>query len=374
MTGSRERESEIDREMMARALRAAKNGRPSPNPHVGAVITDRSGEILSIGHHARCGAEHAEVVALKRAGKRSRGATLYVTMEPCNHVGRTGPCTEAIIGAGLKRVVTGCPDPAPPRPGAVRRLRAAGIEVVTGVLEDRARRLVADFAKVTLQGQPLVTLKAAVTLDGRLAGRNGDSKWITGESARREAHRYRARNDAVLVGIGTVLADDPRLTVRGVRGRDPIRVVMDTRLRTPPGARLLDPVSGATALIFHGKDAGAGRKRALERAGAELVTVPVGRDGHLNLRAALARLARRGVLSILAEGGARIHGALLDGGLADRVAVFVAPRIMGDGRAPSFCMGTGRKRVSDAWRLRETATRRFDEDILITGDISNARA
>ena len=359
---------ELDRELMKVALRAGRRGRPSPNPHVGAVVA-RGDRVIATGYHRRAGEAHAEVSALSRAGKKARGATLYVTLEPCNHFGRTPPCTDAIVEAGIARVVVGYRDPAPHVPGSARKLRRAGIEVTVGVLEEEARALVADFEKHITTGLPFVTLKAAVTLDGRIATRTGDSKWITGERARREAHRLRDRSDAVLVGVGTVLADDPALTVRHVRGRDPLRVVLDTRLRTPASAKLLTQRSRSRTLLIHGPSAPRKRRKALAHAGAELLEVREGKDGRVDLSAALRELGRRDVVRLLVEGGARVHGAFLDAGLADRAAVFVAPLIIGDRDAPPMALGRGRDRIAGAFRIASPSVRRLGDDVAIEGDL-----
>lgn len=363
------RQEELDRRMMERALRAGARGRPSPNPHVGAVVA-RGAEVIATGHHRRAGEPHAEVMALRRAGRRARGATLYVTLEPCNHFGRTPPCTDAILEAGVKRVVIGCPDPAPHVPGATRKLRRAGVAVTVGLCRDRAHALIADFEKHITTGIPFVTLKAAVTLDGRIATRTGDAKWITGERARREAHRLRDRSDAVLVGVGTVLADDCSLTVRHVRGRDPLRAVLDTELRTPPDARIVRQRSAAGTVVFHGPRAPEARRSALAEAGVELVEVPLAGEGRLDLVAVLRELGRRDVVRLLVEGGAQVHGALLDAGLVDRVAVFVAPRIVGDAGAPPLALGGGVARIADAWRIRDPEIRRLGHDVLVCGDLT----
>ncbi|MCZ7687102.1 MAG: bifunctional diaminohydroxyphosphoribosylaminopyrimidine deaminase/5-amino-6-(5-phosphoribosylamino)uracil reductase RibD [Sandaracinaceae bacterium] len=241
------------------------------------------------------------MAALRAAGERARGSTLYCTLEPCNHFGRTPPCTDAILEAGVRRVVIGAADPAPHVPGAIVKLVNAGVSVVVGVREPECKALIADFARHITRGLPYVVLKAAVTLDGRIAARTGDSRWITGERARREAHRMRDRADAVLVGVGTVLADDPALTVRHVRGRDPLRVVLDTRLRTPPSAAMLRSGSAAPTVVVHGAAAGAPERRALEQAGAELLEVPLAGE-RLDLEAALRALAARDVVRVLAEG------------------------------------------------------------------------
>ncbi len=360
--------SDFEREAMAQAIAEAKRGRPSPNPRVGAAIV-REGSVVALGHHAKAGRAHAEVDVLRNAGTDAEGATLYVTLEPCNHRGRTGPCTEAILEAGIGRVVIGCRDPAPHVPGAIERLEAGGVEVDVGLLEDECTALVADFAKHIKTGRPHVTLKAAITLDGKIATRTGDSKWITGEAARTEAHRLRDDADAILVGVGTVLADDPALTVRHIPGQDPVRVVLDANLRTPADAAVLGGASrsGAEVLIFHADDAGEVRREALRRPGVELIAVSRHARG-VDLAEVLDVLGNRDVVRLLVEGGARVHGTLLDLGLADRAAIFIAPRVVGDASALSFAAGTGAASIAQAWRLVRTEVRTFDSDWLVTGD------
>jgi diaminohydroxyphosphoribosylaminopyrimidine deaminase/5-amino-6-(5-phosphoribosylamino)uracil reductase len=359
---------QLDLAMMDRALRQARKGHPSPNPHVGAVVA-RGGEIVSVGHHERCGEAHAEALALVRAGKRARGATLYVTLEPCNHYGRTGPCTDAVIAAGVARVVVGCADPTSHVRGGRSKLRRAGIEVELGVRREPAEALIEDFAKLHLQRLPYVVLKAAVTLDGKLATRNGDSKWITSETARREVHRMRARANAVLVGVSTALADDPELTVRLVRGANPLRVVLDTDLRLPSRSKLARTSPERRTLVFHGPQAAARRRMQLERCGVELEEVALDAGGRLRLLHVLRALARRDVMRLLVEGGARVHGAFLEQGLADRAAVFLAPRILGDAKAVSLADGRPKLRLSQAFSLGSVQVRRFGSDILVDGRI-----
>jgi diaminohydroxyphosphoribosylaminopyrimidine deaminase/5-amino-6-(5-phosphoribosylamino)uracil reductase len=372
--GASERQAALDAELMARALRAAKSGDPSPNPHVGAVVA-RGAKLISVGHHARCGGPHAEIVALRRAGARARGATLYVTLEPCNHHGRTPPCTEAILAAGVARVVVGCADPAPHVPGAYARLRAHGIEVQHGVLEEPARRLIADFAKVRTRGLPWVTLKAAVTLDGRTAARSGESKWITGPEARKEAHRLRVQSDAVLVGVGTVLADDPELTVRAVRGRNPLRVVLDSRLRTPLTAKLVTTARDVATLVLHARGASRARVVALAARGVLLAQVKKARRGHgLDMQAVLRELVRRGVVRLLVEGGAQVHAGLLEAGLVDAAAVFVAPRILGDMQAIPLVASNVPRSLTAAFVLERPEVVRLGDDVLFRGDISIVQA
>ena len=360
--------SELDRAVMQRALAVAKRGYPSPNPHVGAAIV-RGGKIISVGHHERAGEAHAEVDAIRNAAASVEGATLFVTLEPCNHRGRTGPCTEAILDARLARVVIGCLDPAPHVAGAVDRLRSAGVKVDVGLMEPECSALVADFTKHIRTGLPFVTLKAAVTLDGKISTRSGDSKWITGEEARAEAHRMRDQSDAILVGVGTVLSDDPKLTVRRVEGRDPIRVVLDADLRTPPGAAVLDPGQGSNTgtLIFHAADIDTARPVHFLVEGVELV--PVSRDERgVDLLEVLQRLGERGVVRLLVEGGAHVHGSFLDLGLADRAAIFIAPRIVGDAGALSFAAGSGADSIEGAWRLVRTEFQALGPDWLVSGD------
>lgn len=354
-----------DRRFMKMALREGAKGRPSPNPHVGAVIVV-DGEVVGRGHHRRAGEAHAEVNALASAGDAARGACLYVTLEPCNHQGRTGPCTEAILAAGIRRVVIGCLDPAEHGDAGAERLRSAGLEVEVGVSRDESELLVADFAKHVSTGLPWVTLKAAVTLDGKMASRTGNSKWITGERSRREAHRLRDRSDAIMVGVETILADDPSLNVRMVRGQDPLRVILDTNLRTPPHAGILDLDSSRPTLIFHGPSVSMEERRLRVRPGVVLIETPVVEE-RVDLEEVLRELGRRDVVRLLVEGGGTLHGALLDADLADAAAVFVAPVIVGDGQACSFAAGRGVDSIEAAYRIRSPKSRRLGEDILFTG-------
>jgi diaminohydroxyphosphoribosylaminopyrimidine deaminase/5-amino-6-(5-phosphoribosylamino)uracil reductase len=358
---------------MRLAIDEARKGRTSPNPKVGAVLV-RDGELIATGYHRAAGAPHAEVDAIGNASGPLDRATLFVTLEPCNHHGRTGPCTEAILSAGIPKVVVGCPDPAPHVPGAIARLEAAGVDVEVGVLEADCRELIVDFAKHIQTGLPLVTLKAAVTLDGKIATRSGDSKWITSVESRTEAHRLRDASDAVIVGVGTVLADDPSLTVRHVQGIDPIRVVLDADLRTPPNAAVLDPsgASTAPAWVFHADDVAPEKPDAFRRERVELFAVPRSERG-VDLETVLRQLGQRGVMRVLVEGGAHVHGSLLDLGLADRAALFIAPRIVGDLDAPSFAAGNGSESIGEAWRLVRTRLELLGPDILMTGDIERTK-
>lgn len=309
---------------MARALRLAARaaGRTAPNPMVGAVLV-RDGAVVGEGYHHRAGEPHAEVLALRAAGPRARGATLYVTLEPCCHRGRTPPCTDALIAAGISRVCAAMADPDMRVAGeGFRRLRAAGIAVEVGDHEAEARHLNRWYVTSRTLGRPRVLYKWAAGLDGGAAPEPARTVPLSSEASRREVHRWRARLDAVLVGAGTVLADDPRLTVRAVRGRDPLRVVADRRARIPPEARVLP------ALVCVGPEAPDERRRALERAGAELVEASTP-------EAILASLHARGVLGVLLEGGPTLAAGFLRAGLVDEVAAVVAPCLLGGGR-PAF--------------------------------------
>jgi diaminohydroxyphosphoribosylaminopyrimidine deaminase/5-amino-6-(5-phosphoribosylamino)uracil reductase len=358
----------LDARMMALALYVAERGRTSPHPHVGAVIADGE-RVLATGYHQRGGATHGEIEALEKLGERARGATVYVTLEPCHSWGRTGPAADALIAAGVSRVVIGCEDRSPGQGGGAARLAAAGIEVLMGVQREQAERLVADFTKLALKGLPYVTLKAAVTLDGRMASQQGDSRWITGASARKHVHRMRDRSDAIMVGVGTVLADDPALTVRDVPGKSPLRVVLDSALLTPLEAQLVVSAREVPTVIFHGPFHDRDRGRLFQERGVELVEVPRGPHG-LDLDAVLRALAQRDVMRLLVEGGPTLHGALLEGDHVDYAAVFVAPRILADPAGMPLAVGQPKPLMAQAFRLERPRQRRFGDDVLIEGAVT----
>ena len=356
---------------MRLCLRLAERGRGStrPNPVVGAIVV-RGKRRLAGGFHARPGGDHAEVAALRKLGFSALGATLYVSLEPCCHTGRTGPCTDVIIRSGVARVVIGCRDPNPlVDGGGIRRLRRAGIRVDVGCIERECRDANRPFLRWIADGRPLVTLKAAVTLDGFIAEPDGKSRWITGPAARQVAHEFRATHDAVLVGAGTVLADDPALTVRlpggRLAGRTPLRVVLDGRLRTPARARVLRKGDGPATLLVAAKGAAPARVRALEQAGAEVAFVP-GRRGRIAIRDLLELLARRGVQTLLVEGGAAVHGAFIDARLVDRVALFVSPRFIGRGVPMAAGAGLPLARALSLGPLQVT---RIAGDILLRSEV-----
>jgi diaminohydroxyphosphoribosylaminopyrimidine deaminase/5-amino-6-(5-phosphoribosylamino)uracil reductase len=332
---------------MARALALAERGRgrTSPNPIVGAVVV-RAGRVIGSGWHERAGADHAEVVALRQAGPKARGATLYCTLEPCAHHGRTPPCVDAIIQAGVRRCVVALRDPHDIVDGrGLRRLRGAGIEVAVGLLEREAREALSGYWRAHRTGLPRVTWKLAVTLDGKVADRAGRSKWITGPVARQLVHRLRAGADAVVIGAGTARADDPRLTARPSDTRDavcqPLRVVCDTRLRLPLTLRLFGPALAKGTVVACGPAAPAARARALERRGVAVWRLPLS-AGRVSPRALAKRLARGGRYDVLLESGPTLGTAWLEAGLVGRIALFTAPRVLGaEGLAWCGPLGSG---------------------------------
>jgi diaminohydroxyphosphoribosylaminopyrimidine deaminase / 5-amino-6-(5-phosphoribosylamino)uracil reductase len=364
----------LDERMMDLALAEARKGRTAPNPHVGALVAIGE-EVVGLGHHERAGHPHAEPNAIAAAGARAAGGTLYCTLEPCNHHGRTGPCTDMIVRAGIRRVVVGCRDPKRHGPEAgVERLAALGIETVIGVREAEARELIADFATLALHGRPLTVLKGAMTLDGKIATRTGDSKWITSEASRAEGHALRAECDAVMVGVDTVLADDPQLDVRLVSGRDPIRIILDTHLRTPATARIVAHESPSPTWILHGPSADGERRRALARDGdVVLIESALAQDGRIDLAAALAELGRRDLMRLLVEGGSRVHGALVEQQLADRAVVFLAPLVLGDRAARSLVeVHDPPDTIARATRLERTRVRAIGDELRIDMKFASA--
>lgn len=358
-----------DIRFMRRALALAERGRgrTSPNPLVGAVVV-AGGRAVGEGFHARAGGPHAEVVALDQAGPLARGGTLYVTLEPCCHYGRTPPCTERIIASGVVRVVAALVDPNPRVNGAgFAALRRAGIEVRCGVLGEPARRQNEAYLKFITTGRPWVILKYAMSADGKLATRTGDSQWITGLKARHLVHRLRNAVDAVAVGVDTVLADDPLLTTRLPRGgRDAVAVVLDSQARTPPTSALLRGSRGAPVVVAVTAAAPAARVERLRSAGAEVEVLPEG-PGGVSWSHLLDRLGARGLTSLLVEGGARVAGSLVDAGLVDKLMVFMAPLVIGGSEAPGPVAGQGAETLSEALRLERVRFRRLGTDILLEG-------
>lgn len=351
---------------MRRALALARRGRTSPNPMVGAVVV-QEGRIVGEGYHRRAGEAHAEVKALEAAGELARGAEIYVTLEPCCHFGRTPPCTKTIIASGVKSVFAAMVDPNPKVAGkGLVEIESAGIETHVGILEERARKLNEAYIKHVTTGKPFVTLKLATTLDGKIATRTGDSKWISCEASRRVVHRLRGRVDAILVGVGTVLIDDPELTARvGRRVTYPVRVVADSLARTPAGAKVFAQPQGLTVVAVTPR-APVEKIRKLEEAGARILTVGEA-DGHMSLPELLEQLGRINVTSVLIEGGGRIAASALGAGVVDKVMFFIAPKIVGGESARTSVEGPGISKMADALQLREVTVRNVGCDLLVEG-------
>ncbi len=367
---------DIDKYWMRIALKLAKQGFTTPNPMVGCVIVNQ-GELAGQGCHPAAGQPHAEVFALRQAGEKARGATVYVTLEPCCHYGRTPPCTDALLAAKAARVVIASRDADPRvKNRGIEILQAAGIEVTTGVLEEEALWLNRDFFAWHNSGRPYLTLKTAMTLDGKTATRTGDSKWITSSSARKQVHQMRARSGAVMTGIGTLLADNSRLDARltGVAlPRQPLRIVVDSRLRTPLR-------SAAVALANKNPDthplliattcsASFEKEQALARPGIEILRLPAEEDGRVCLPALLNELASRKIISVLAECGSRLNASLIQQQLVQEALVFIAPKIAGGENAPSPVGGEGVEKMAQAWQLQNLHVKRFGPDIALSGQL-----
>jgi diaminohydroxyphosphoribosylaminopyrimidine deaminase/5-amino-6-(5-phosphoribosylamino)uracil reductase len=360
---------------MRMALRLAEKarGRTSPNPMVGAVVV-KQGAVIGRGYHKRAGELHAEAIALKKAGTAAKNATLYVTLEPCSHTNkRTPPCTPLVMQSGVKRVVVAMIDPNPQVSGrGIRTLRKRGIEVATGVLEAEAAKLNEAFVKYITFGLPFVTLKIAQTLDGKIATAKGESKWITGDQARAEGQWLRNSSDAILVGINTVLKDDPSLTVRIPGGRDPLRVVVDSMLRTPADATIIRQKSSAPTIVAALSSAPKARIRNLQDAGAEVLLVKSA-AGRVDLRDLMKKLGRRGIMSVLIEGGAEVHASAIMSRIVDKIVLFVAPMLM-TGR-DSLCSigGISPARLSQAIKLHNISVRFVGRDLLVEGYLGKVR-
>lgn len=365
-----------DERYMALALRLAAKarGRTHPNPMVGAVVV-AGNRIVGRGYHRRAGGPHAEILALRQAGRQARGATLYLTLEPCCHLDkRTPPCVPAILRAGIARVVVAMADPNPRVGGkGLRALRKAGLTVELGCRRQEAEALNPDYVQWMRQGRPYVTLKAAVTLDGKIATAAGESQWITGKEARRYGHLLRSQADAVLVGLGTVLADDPQLTVRvgpqpALRAiRQPLRVVLDSRLRIPLRARVLRDSPGRTCIATTAR---APRRRIgqIEDMGASVVVLPE-EGGRVSFRACLAMLARIGVSSVLIEGGSEVNASALRAGLVNRAVFIVAPRLLGGQDAKGAIGGRSPRRLAQSFSLSDLKLQRLGGDLAISGEV-----
>ena len=362
----------VDEKFMRLALRLAMKGmgKTSPNPMVGAVVV-KGKTIAGRGYHHRAGEPHAEILALRQAGERARGATLYLNLEPCDHCGKTPPCTRAILQAKIKRVVAGMKDPNPLVSGrGIERLRRAGVQVQVGVLEEESRELNRTFCKFITTREPFVTLKAAATLDGKVATKSGDSRWISSEASRNYVHGLRQAMDAVMVGIGTVLKDDPLLTVRlagGKRPAQPLRVIVDSRLRIPLNSQVVRTALHFPTLVAATREASPSKMKRLSRAKIEILIIESDAQGRVSLRALMRELGRRGVVSVLLEGGSTLNASALREGIVDRLLLFFAPKIIGGQRAPGVIGGEGALLIKDAEPVKILKIRRIGPDILIEG-------
>jgi diaminohydroxyphosphoribosylaminopyrimidine deaminase/5-amino-6-(5-phosphoribosylamino)uracil reductase len=356
---------------MKKALALAKKGQgyTSPNPMVGAVIV-KDGEVKGKGYHQSVGQAHAEVNAIEDAGAQTKGATLYVNLEPCNHTGRTPPCTRKILEAGIKRVVVAMEDPNTIAGGGCVFLKQRGIEVLTGICENQARRLNEAFVKYVNTKNPFVIIKCAATLDGRIATRTGDSRWVTGEKARRYVHRLRHAVDAILVGIGTIHADNPNLTTRlgSKKGVDPVRIVLDTHLSISPDARILKLDSNSDTILITGSTVSEDKKKKVVKKGVRQIVQPV-KDGQIDLKPLMVQLGSMGITSLLVEGGSRVIASAFRSGIVDKALFFYAPKILGGDDGIPICRGPGPQLMKDCIRVKNIRFQRFDDDVMIEGYI-----
>jgi diaminohydroxyphosphoribosylaminopyrimidine deaminase/5-amino-6-(5-phosphoribosylamino)uracil reductase len=352
-------------------LAAKGQGLTTPNPMVGAVVV-KEGRVVGSGYHQGPGLAHAEVNAIDDAEMDAGDATLYVNLEPCNHTGRTPPCTHKILQAGIRRVVVAMEDPNPDvQGGGIDFLKQHGVDVTLGVCAERAKKLNEAFIKYVLTKRPFVILKCAATLDGRIATRTGDSKWVTGEQAREYVHRLRHAVDAVMVGIGTIQADNPRLTTRpaGGRGKDPIRIILDTHLAVSAQARVLQLDSNSDTILVACKSAAGDKKPTLEKKGVRVIEAAV-KDGLIDMVGLIDQLGQMGITSLLIEGGSRVAGSALRAGIVDKILFFYAPKILGGDDGMPICRGQGPDLMDGCIPVKDISLRSFGDDVLIEGYIA----
>lgn len=355
--------------VMRRALHLASHGLGAvePNPPVGAVVVDEQLRLLGEGYHERFGGPHAEVNALRRAGGQAAGGMLFVTLEPCSHHGQTGPCTRTVIESGLRKVLVAVPDPAAHASGrGIAELRSAGLEVEVGRLEEEARKLLAPYMTLVTQGRPWVHAKWAMSLDGKIASRTGASRWISNSASRRIVHQLRGRMDAMLVGLRTVLVDDPLLTARPPGPRTAARVVLDPRAELPLDSQLIRTLDRAPVVVAAAETAPENNVRRLQRAGVEALRLPAVED-RPDLRSLLQELGRRRMTHILVEGGGRLLGSFFDGTLIDEIHAFVAPKLVGGDRAPVPLAGLGLEAVAQQPQLQDVDIECLDGDLYVHG-------
>ena len=361
-----------DKHFMQLALDLAVRGRgyTSPNPMVGAVVV-KNGRVAGSGYHQKVGGSHAEVNAINEAGKLARGADLYVTLEPCNHTGRTPPCTRKILEAGIKRVVLAMPDPnMDVAGGGADYLKRHGIQVTSGICQEQALKLNEAFVKFVRTRRPFVVAKCAATLDGRIATRSGDSRWVTGEKSRQFVHRLRHAADGILVGINTVRNDNPSLTTRlpGEDGKDPVRIILDTHLDISPEAKLLQQKSDADTILVVGSDLAVEKRIPFERDGIRIIQAELD-NGMIDMDALMDRLGDIGITSILIEGGSRVLHSAFRAGIVDKVFFFYAPKILGGDDGIPICSGPGAELMGQSIAVDGIDVRRFGDDVLIEGYI-----
>jgi diaminohydroxyphosphoribosylaminopyrimidine deaminase/5-amino-6-(5-phosphoribosylamino)uracil reductase len=360
----------MDRHFMQLALSLAEKGRGfvSPNPMVGAVVV-KDGQVIGQGYHQHAGQSHAEVYAIDDAGVGAHGATLYVTLEPCNHTGKTPPCTQKIIQAGIKRVVAAMADPNPGvKGGGFACLQTHGISLTAGTCEDEARKLNEAFVTFVTTGRPFVIYKCAATLDGQIATRTGDSKWVTGTEARRFVHMLRHSVDAIMVGIGTVITDNPSLTTRleKTAGKDPRRIILDTRLTMPETAKVLSVDSPAETIIVVGKPAPAEKRARIQAKGARVLVLPC-KHGQIDLAALMDWMGAAGITSLLVEGGSRVAASAVAAGIINKAVMFYAPKFSGGNDGVPICRGSGAQLMRDSLPLHDIEVRQFGDDVMIAG-------
>jgi len=374
-SGVRGNKMSNDRFFMKAALELAAKGEgfTSPNPMVGAVVV-KDGRIAGKGFHEAAGKAHAEVNAIDDAGSAAKGATLYVTLEPCNHTGRTPPCTEKILSAGIRRVVSAMADPNPDvKGGGNAYLRSKGLEVAVGVCEDEARKLNEIFIKYVRTKRPFVVVKCAATLDGRIATKTGDSRWVSGEESRKFVHRLRHALDAIMVGVDTVKKDDPSLTARleDIKTIDPTRIILDTRLSVPENAKVLRSDSDRDTILFTGTAISQEKKSRIEKSGVRVIQSQLDKDGRIDLNALTEKLGAMGVTSLLIEGGGRVIASAFRAGIVDKVFFFYAPKILGGDDGVPICRGAGPESMQDCIPLTEISVRRFGDDVMIEGYVNS---
>lgn len=364
-----------DTQAMARALELAKRGVGwvEPNPPVGAVVVDRDGKLLGEGWHERFGGPHAEVHALNAAGETARGGTIYVTLEPCCHHGKTPPCTKAIIAAGIQRAVIATGDPAPHvAGGGLRELQEAGVDVSVGLLEEPAQKLIAPFVTLFTQGRPFVHAKWAMTLDGKIASRTGHSQWISGSASRKVVHDLRGRMDAILIGSGTAHTDDPLLTARPPGPRTALRIVVDQKASLPLSSKLVQAIGEAPLLIAATHAADPKQVARLQQAGVEVAIFPEA-FGRVDIAALLRELGQRKLTNILIEGGGQLLGSFFDAGLIDEVHIFIAPKLVGGVTSPTPLAGKGLEKIPDLSQLTDLTVLPLEDDLYVNARLRQAR-